>query len=153
MSELCPICCKNHIQDDPEENGINVRVYAQKGVGTSVHTRFFDIPTYACVDCHKKITGSESTELLLFMLAAGLLAVPALILVSGDRESFTSTYGFMLLASVLLLFFLGYKAKHRVKIHPDSALNSMSDVILFDDGKQVAKTLVRSDKAEFWWVM
>ncbi len=153
MSEICPICCKNHIQDDPEENAINVRVYAQKGVGTTVHTRYFDIPTYACVDCHKKITGSESTELLLFILAVGLFGVPTLLLMSGDRESFTATYGLMLLASMILLLFISYKANNRVNIHPDSTLNSMSNVILFDNGKQVAKTLVRSDKAEFWWIM
>lgn len=152
MSETCPICCKNNIPEEPEEQAINVRVFAHKGSGTTVHTKFFDIPTYACVDCHKKITDSESTERLLFILAAGLFAYPALVMISGDRESITLNVGLMILAAVALIFILTYKARHRVKIHADSALQSMSNVRLFELGKQVAKTMVRSDKAEFWWL-
>ncbi len=152
MSELCPICCKNNIPDDPEESIINVRVYAHKGSGTTVHSKYFDIPTYACVDCHQKITDSESTERLLFMLAAGLFAYPALVALSGDRELMSLNVGLMFLAAVLLIFLLDYKAARRVKIHPDSALQSMSNVNLFHDGKQMAKIMVRSDKSEFWWL-
>ena len=149
LTSTCPICAKNNIPTD-KETPVIIRVFASKGMGTTVHTKWQDISTNACEACHKKIKTVENTERLLVLLSA-FLAIPFFFYVLADAASLNKEMVIKGVAGIIILIAAEYLARFRIKFSPDSAvLNAANASPIFNRKKN--KVIVRSREKEFWWL-